>query len=77
MYPERNAGKLRLGALRTARSMKNEKDRCQLGVNGLLSLTFSDLEPKLKTQVMADATIEDAAKEEWDMIVLPGGLPGA
>jgi 4-methyl-5(b-hydroxyethyl)-thiazole monophosphate biosynthesis len=26
---------------------------------------------------MADVTIEDAAKEEWDLIALPGGMPGA
>lgn len=26
---------------------------------------------------MADATIEEAAKEEWDLVVLPGGMPGA
>lgn len=26
---------------------------------------------------MADVTIEDAAKEDWDLIALPGGLPGA
>ena len=28
-------------------------------------------------KVMADCTIESAAKETWDMIVLPGGMPGA
>ena len=27
-------------------------------------------------QVMADISIEDAAKEEFDCIVLPGGMPG-
>lgn len=27
-------------------------------------------------QVMADVNIDDAAKEEWDLIVLPGGMPG-
>ena len=27
-------------------------------------------------QVMADTTIEEAAKHEWDLVVLPGGLPG-
>jgi hypothetical protein len=27
-------------------------------------------------QVMADMTIEDAAKEDWDLVVLPGGMPG-
>ena len=26
---------------------------------------------------MADTTIEQAAKEEWDLIALPGGMPGA
>lgn len=26
---------------------------------------------------MADITIEEAAKEDWDLIALPGGLPGA
>lgn len=26
---------------------------------------------------MADVTIEEAAKEDWDLIALPGGLPGA
>lgn len=26
---------------------------------------------------MADVTIEEAAKEEWDLIALPGGMPGA
>ncbi len=26
---------------------------------------------------MADVTIEDAAKEDWDLIALPGGMPGA
>ena len=25
---------------------------------------------------MADVTIEDAAKEEWDLVALPGGMPG-
>jgi hypothetical protein len=25
---------------------------------------------------MADMTIEDAAKEDWDLVVLPGGMPG-
>lgn len=28
-------------------------------------------------KVQADATIADAAKQEWDLIVLPGGMPGA
>lgn len=28
-------------------------------------------------KIMADVTIEEAAKEEWDLIALPGGLPGA
>ncbi|OEU15581.1 DJ-1 family protein [Fragilariopsis cylindrus CCMP1102] len=28
-------------------------------------------------KVMADISIEDAAKEEFDCIVLPGGMPGA
>jgi 4-methyl-5(b-hydroxyethyl)-thiazole monophosphate biosynthesis len=30
-------------------------------------------------QIMADATIEEAAKDadKWDLIVLPGGMPGA
>jgi len=28
-------------------------------------------------KIMADVTIEDATKEEWDIIALPGGLPGA
>ena len=26
---------------------------------------------------MADMSIEDAAKKEWDLIALPGGMPGA
>ena len=26
---------------------------------------------------MADISIDDAAKEEWDLVALPGGLPGA
>jgi 4-methyl-5(b-hydroxyethyl)-thiazole monophosphate biosynthesis len=26
---------------------------------------------------MADVSIDDAAKEEWDLIALPGGMPGA
>ena len=26
---------------------------------------------------MADVTIDEASKEEWDLIALPGGLPGA
>jgi len=25
---------------------------------------------------MADMTIEDAAKEDWDLVALPGGMPG-
>jgi hypothetical protein len=29
-----------------------------------------------KWQVMADVNIDEAAKEEWDLIVLPGGMPG-
>jgi len=28
-------------------------------------------------KIMADISIEDAAKEEWDLIALPGGMPGA
>jgi DJ-1/PfpI family len=28
-------------------------------------------------KIMADCTIDDAATSEWDMIVLPGGMPGA
>lgn len=25
---------------------------------------------------MADVSIEDAAKEDWDLVALPGGMPG-
>jgi 4-methyl-5(b-hydroxyethyl)-thiazole monophosphate biosynthesis len=28
-------------------------------------------------KVMADTTIEEAAKHEWDLVALPGGMPGA
>ena len=28
-------------------------------------------------KVVADKSIEDAAKEEWDCVALPGGMPGA
>eukprot|EP00522_Entomoneis_paludosa_P010559 CAMPEP_0172450910 /NCGR_PEP_ID=MMETSP1065-20121228/9098_1 /TAXON_ID=265537 /ORGANISM="Amphiprora paludosa, Strain CCMP125" /LENGTH=188 /DNA_ID=CAMNT_0013202757 /DNA_START=256 /DNA_END=822 /DNA_ORIENTATION=+ len=28
-------------------------------------------------QVQADTTIEEAVKEEWDLVALPGGMPGA
>lgn len=28
-------------------------------------------------KIMADMSIDDAAKEEWDLIALPGGMPGA
>lgn len=28
-------------------------------------------------KVIADVTIESASKEEWDLIALPGGMPGA
>jgi protein deglycase len=28
-------------------------------------------------KIVADCTIDDAASEQWDMIVLPGGMPGA
>eukprot|EP00980_Cylindrotheca_fusiformis_P020052 scaffold7139_cov115-Cylindrotheca_fusiformis.AAC.2 len=28
-------------------------------------------------KIMADVDISDAAKEEWDLIALPGGMPGA
>jgi len=28
-------------------------------------------------KVMADVTIEEAAKHDWDLIALPGGMPGA
>lgn len=28
-------------------------------------------------KIMADVTIEEASKEEWDLIALPGGVPGA
>jgi len=28
-------------------------------------------------RIMADTTIDEAAKEEWDLIALPGGMPGA
>ena len=31
----------------------------------------------IQRKVMADVTIEEAAKEEWDLIALPGGMPGA
>ena len=31
----------------------------------------------INTQFLADTTIAEAAKEEWDLIVLPGGVPGA
>ena len=27
-------------------------------------------------KIMADMTIEEAAKEEFDLIVCPGGMPG-
>lgn len=27
-------------------------------------------------QVMADMTIDDAAKEDYDLVVCPGGMPG-
>jgi len=27
--------------------------------------------------ILADVSMEQAAKEDWDMIVLPGGMPGA
>ena len=27
-------------------------------------------------QIVADMTIEDAAKEEFDLVVCPGGMPG-
>lgn len=30
-----------------------------------------------KTKLMPDTTLDDALKEEFDMVVLPGGLPGA
>jgi 4-methyl-5(b-hydroxyethyl)-thiazole monophosphate biosynthesis len=28
-------------------------------------------------KIMADVSIDDAAKEEYDLVVLPGGMPGA
>jgi 4-methyl-5(b-hydroxyethyl)-thiazole monophosphate biosynthesis len=28
-------------------------------------------------KIMADTTIEEASKEDWDLIALPGGMPGA
>jgi 4-methyl-5(b-hydroxyethyl)-thiazole monophosphate biosynthesis len=28
-------------------------------------------------QIMADVSIDDAVKEEWDLVALPGGMPGA
>jgi 4-methyl-5(b-hydroxyethyl)-thiazole monophosphate biosynthesis len=28
-------------------------------------------------QFLADVTIDEAAKEEWDLVALPGGMPGA
>eukprot|EP00549_Striatella_unipunctata_P012712 CAMPEP_0118700298 /NCGR_PEP_ID=MMETSP0800-20121206/16484_1 /TAXON_ID=210618 ORGANISM="Striatella unipunctata, Strain CCMP2910" /NCGR_SAMPLE_ID=MMETSP0800 /ASSEMBLY_ACC=CAM_ASM_000638 /LENGTH=209 /DNA_ID=CAMNT_0006600825 /DNA_START=119 /DNA_END=751 /DNA_ORIENTATION=- len=28
-------------------------------------------------KIVCDTTIEEAAKEEWDLIALPGGMPGA
>ena len=39
---------------------------------------FFSFFPKINSlsQVMADVTIEDAAKEEWDLVALPGGMPG-
>jgi hypothetical protein len=27
-------------------------------------------------KIVADVSIEDAAKEEWDLVALPGGMPG-
>jgi len=28
-------------------------------------------------KIMADVSIDEAAKQEWDCIALPGGMPGA
>lgn len=30
-----------------------------------------------KTVIVPDATLDEAVKRDWDMVVLPGGLPGA
>ena len=30
----------------------------------------------LPLQITADISIEDAVKEDWDLVALPGGMPG-
>jgi 4-methyl-5(b-hydroxyethyl)-thiazole monophosphate biosynthesis len=30
-----------------------------------------------RTVIVPDTTMDEAAAREWDMVVLPGGLPGA
>jgi 4-methyl-5(b-hydroxyethyl)-thiazole monophosphate biosynthesis len=45
---------------------------CYLKLTNSSSLTSS----ALLFQAMVDVSIEDAAKEEWDLVALPRGMPG-
>jgi len=41
------------------------------------SLKEKTVQCSRKTVIVADCTLDDALNEEYDMVVLPGGLPGA
>ena len=51
----------------------------RFGSSVIVASVMPDLVCKMSRglKICADVTIEEASKEEWDLIVLPGGMPGA
>jgi len=51
----------------------------RFGADVVVASVMPDLVCKMSRglKICADVTIEEASKEEWDLIVLPGGMPGA
>ena len=51
----------------------------RFGADVVVASVMPDLVCKMSRglKICADMTIEEASKEEWDLIALPGGLPGA
>mmetsp|Transcript_17278 Transcript_17278/g.32714 ORF Transcript_17278/g.32714 Transcript_17278/m.32714 type:complete len:263 (-) Transcript_17278:408-1196(-) len=51
----------------------------RFGAHVVVASVMPDLVCKMSRglKICADVSIENAAKEEWDLIALPGGLPGA
>lgn len=51
----------------------------RFGAQVVVASVMPDLMCKMSRglKICADVSIENAAKEEWDLIALPGGLPGA